>query len=97
MHRVQVHCDPVWLQDPDQLIGDLDPDPLLDREAPGEDSHQPGQFGDADDLLMSDVADVSVPVERERVMLAQREEFDGPRSSAECCSPGRRGIRSENP
>src|SRR5713226_10046852 len=77
VQRVQVHRDTMRLQDAHQLIGDLDPDPLLDGEAPGEDSHEPGQLGDADDLLVSDVADVCVPVERERVMLAEREEFDG--------------------
>src|SRR5713101_10123898 len=76
VQRVQVHRDTMRLQDADQLIGDLDPDPLLDGEAPGEDSHEPGQFGDADDLLVSDIADVCVPMEWERVVLAQGEEFD---------------------
>ncbi len=71
VHRVQVHGHSVRLQEPNQLVGDLDPDPFLDGEAPGEDAHQPGELGDADDLLVRDVADVRVAVERQRMVLAQ--------------------------
>src|SRR5260370_30459586 len=65
------------LQQTRELVGDLDPDALLDGEAASKDAHEPRQLGDADDLLVRDVADVRMPVERERVVLAQREEFDG--------------------
>src|SRR5690348_4992930 len=41
-----------------------------------EDAHQPGQLGDADDLLVRDVAEEGVAVERQRVVLAQRVEVD---------------------
>ncbi len=70
VHRVQVHRHTMRLQQANQLIGDLDPDPLLNSEAPREDAHQPGQLGDADDLLVCDIADVCVAVERECVVLA---------------------------
>src|SRR5713226_9206652 len=70
VHRVQVHRYTMRLQDADQLIGDLDPNTFLDREASSEDAHEPGQFGDADDLFVRDVADVRVSAEWKRVMLA---------------------------
>ena len=59
------------LEDAHQLIRDLDPDALLDREAAGKDADQAGQLGDADDLFVRDVPDVCMPMEREGVMLAE--------------------------
>src|ERR1700716_2850755 len=76
MRGVEVHRNTMRLQDPDQLVRDLHPDTLLDGEAPREQAHESGQLGDADDLLVRDVGDIRVPVEGQRVMLAQREELD---------------------
>src|SRR6266540_7331226 len=71
-----MHGDPVRLEDANQLIGDLNAYALLDGEAPREQAHQPGELGDADDLLVRDVADERVAVEGQRVVLAQRVELD---------------------
>src|SRR6266571_9206083 len=73
-----MHGDPVRLEDANQLIGDLNAYALLDGEAPREQAHQPGELGDADDVLVRDVADKRVAVEGQRVVLAEREELDGP-------------------
>jgi hypothetical protein len=72
----QVHRDPVGLELGDELVGDLLPDPLLHREALREEVYEPGQFRDADDVLVGDVADVGAPGERQGVVLAQGEEVD---------------------
>src|SRR4030088_3104930 len=58
MHRVQVHRDAMGLQDANQLVDDLHANPLLDREPASEYAHQPRELGDADDLLVRDVADI---------------------------------------
>src|SRR5689334_10655279 len=71
-----MHGDSVRIEHAHELIRDLDADSLLDREAPSEDTHQPRQLGDSDDLLVRYVADVRVAVERQRVMLAERVELD---------------------
>src|SRR5437764_6264077 len=59
-------------------VGDLLPDALLDGEAPGEQAHEPGELGDADDALMGDVAHVGAAIEGQRVVLAERVELDWP-------------------
>src|SRR5207253_3034458 len=76
MRRVQVNCDPMRLEHAHQLVRDLHADALLHSEAAGEDPYETGQLGDADDLLMRDVADVGVPMEGQRMVLAEREELD---------------------
>src|SRR6185437_2473469 len=53
-------------------------DPLLHREPAGEQPHQPGQLGQAQDVLMRDVADICLAEKRQAVVLAQREERDRP-------------------
>src|SRR5437899_8816010 len=78
VHCVEVHSDAVGLQHTHKLVRDLNPDALLNREAPREHPHQAGELGDADDLLVRDVADEGVTVERQRVVLAKRVEVDGP-------------------
>src|SRR5258708_5743073 len=67
---------PMGLPQAHQLLRRLHAHPLLHREAAREQANEPGQLGDADDLLMRDVADVRVAVERKRVVLAEREELD---------------------
>ena len=78
VHRVQMHRDAVWLQHAHQLVRDLHPHALLDREPAREDPHEASQLGDADDLLVRDVADERVPVEGQGVVLAERVELDRP-------------------
>ena len=59
-----------------QPVGDLLGDPLLHREPPRVEPHEPRQLGDAEDLVAGDVADVRAAVERQRVVLAERVEAD---------------------
>ena len=61
MRSFQVDGHPVSLEDVLQGVGDLLPQPLLHGEAPGEEAHQPGQLGDADDLLVRDVPAPKLP------------------------------------
>ena len=76
--RLQVDGHTVRSQHRVQTIGNLLADPLLNGEAPGELAHQSRQLGDPDDALVGDVADVGVPVERERMVLAERVELNRP-------------------
>src|SRR5439155_17257828 len=55
---------------------DLDADTFLHGEAPGENANQARELRDPDDLLVRDVADVGMTVEREHVVFAQRVELD---------------------
>ena len=57
-------------------VGDLHRHALLDLQAPGEEVHDAGELGQADDPLAGQVADVGHAVEREQVVLAQRVEGD---------------------
>ena len=71
------HRHAVGLHELFEMVGHLLAYALLNGEPPGEQSHQPGQLGDPDDLLVGDVADMGHSVKRERMVLAQREEGDG--------------------
>ncbi len=62
----QVDGHAVGVQHGLQRIGDLLPDPLLDREAPRKEPHQAGQLGNADDVLVGDVTDIGRADRRER-------------------------------
>src|ERR1700704_4173683 len=73
VRRVEVHGNAMRLEHAHQLVRDPHSDPLLDGEAPRKDANQPRQLGDSDDLLVRDVADVSVAVKRQRMMLAEGE------------------------
>ena len=59
-----------------QGVGDLLAQPLLHGEALGEEAHQPGELGQADDVLVRDVADVGAAENRQGMVLAQAEELD---------------------
>jgi hypothetical protein len=61
-----------------ERVGDLLTEALLDREAVGEQAHQAGELGQAQDALVRDVAEVRGAVERQGVVLAQRVERDRP-------------------
>ena len=59
-----------------QRVRDLLADPLLHGEAPRVETHEPGQFGDAEDLLAGDVGDVGGAVEGDGVVFAEGEKGD---------------------
>src|SRR5215510_6437999 len=65
------------LHDLVEVVGHLLANALLNGEPPSEQSHEPSQLGDPDDLLVGDIADMGNSVKRERMVLAQREEGDG--------------------
>src|SRR5581483_3974150 len=62
----------------DERVRDLLAHPFLDGEAACVEADDPRQLRDADDLAARDVCHVRRPVERKRVMLAQRVERDWP-------------------
>src|SRR3954469_1790133 len=76
MGGLEMHGQAVRLHHVVQVVRDLLPEPFLNREPPRVDANQPRELRDADDLLVRDVRHVSDAVERERVMLAEREERD---------------------
>src|SRR5581483_11525002 len=59
-----------------ERVGDLLAEPLLHREATRVEADEPRQLRDTQDLVARDVADVRRAVERQRMVLAQREERD---------------------
>src|SRR5437763_10659389 len=60
-----------------QGIGDLLADAFLDGKALGKQAHEPGELGNANDVLVRDVSDVGMPMKRERVVLTQTKKVDG--------------------
>src|SRR6185312_5245650 len=78
MRRLQMDGDPPGLDQLCDRVGDLLAEALLHGEAAREHARYPGQLRDADDPLVRDVADMSEPVERQRVVLAERVEGDRP-------------------
>src|SRR5205085_3856659 len=67
MGGLEVDGDAVRVDQLDERVGDLLAEPLLDGEAPRVELDEPGQLGDADDLVARDVGDVRVAEERQRV------------------------------
>src|ERR1700724_4493606 len=76
--RREVTRDAVRLEDARNRVGDFAPHPLLDGEPPSEEAHQPGELGDADDVLVGDVAQIGVAEERKGVVLAKGVKRNGP-------------------
>src|SRR6266446_1220500 len=72
VNRVEVDGNTVGLQDARESLRDFTPEPFLNGKTPSEEPHQPGELGDADDVLVGDVAQVGVTEKREGVMLAER-------------------------
>src|ERR1700694_4791413 len=68
---LEVDGDPMGLQNSRNRLRDLPTHPLLDRESPGEEAYQPGELGDADDVLMGYVAHEGMAEERKGVVLAE--------------------------
>src|SRR4051812_50054923 len=60
----------------DHRVGDLLAEPLLHREPPRIEADEARELRDAEDLAVGDVRDVRLAVERERMVLAEREERD---------------------
>src|SRR5258705_361057 len=58
-------------------ICDLLPDPFLYREAFRKKAHEAGEFGKANDLLVSNITDVGIPVKGQGMVLAQRKKMNG--------------------
>ena len=56
MMRFQVHRQTVWLEHRIEAGDNLLPQPFLDRETLRKQPYQPRQFGDADDVLVRDIA-----------------------------------------
>src|SRR5260370_8019339 len=76
MNRLEVHGDAMGLQDAREGPRDLATTRVLDGEPPGEEAHQAGELGDADDVLVGDVAEVGVAEKRKGVVLAERVKGD---------------------
>src|SRR2546430_11581958 len=74
----EVHGDAVGMHERVERIRDLVPHSLLHREPSGPEADEPGQLGDPDDLFVSDVADIRVANEGQRVMLAEGDKWDWP-------------------
>jgi hypothetical protein len=70
MMRLQVYRDAMGMEHPFKGICYLLPDPFLDGEPLGEQVHEPGQLGDAEDILVRDVTYISIAEEGEGVVLA---------------------------
>src|SRR5574341_84381 len=60
-----------------QCIRNLLTDPLLYRKALGKEPHEAGQLGDADDVLMSNVTNISLAVKWKGVVFTKRKKGDG--------------------
>src|SRR6266566_9186502 len=73
----EIDSDSMRLEHRVQRIGDLLPDALLYGKALGKQAHEPGELGNTNDVLMRDVAQVGMPVKRERMMLTERKKVDG--------------------
>ena len=71
-----MHRDPPRLDELDERVSDLLAEPLLHREAAGVEADETRQLRDAEDLRAGDVRHVRDAVERQRVVLAEREERD---------------------
>src|SRR3954469_17088678 len=76
--RFQKYRDAMRLKDTLQTVRDLPSKSLLHRKALGEQPHQACELGNTDDVFMRDVADIGLPIEGQRVVLAQRIELDRP-------------------
>src|SRR5881392_1653992 len=75
---LKIDCNTMWLQQGIQCVGDLLPDTFLDGEAPGEKTHKAGELGNADDVFVSDIANIGMPKEWQRVMLTETKKVDRP-------------------
>ncbi len=60
-----------------QGICDLCPNPFLYRKAFGEQPYKAGQFGDADNVIIGDVANVGMPVKWKSMVFTQGEKLNG--------------------
>src|SRR5262245_43765493 len=78
MARLQVDRDAMRRKHGLEGGGDLVAHTLLYREAASEYPHQAGELGDANDVLVGDIANIGPPEEGQCVVLAERVELDRP-------------------
>src|ERR1051326_5017314 len=72
----EIHGDTVGLKHRIQGISDLLPDPFLHRKTLGEQAHEAGELRNTDNVLVSDISHVGMPVERECVVLTEPKKLD---------------------
>src|SRR5436309_3520136 len=72
-----VHRHTVRLKHSSEGVCNLPPQPLLHRKALRKQPDQPRDLGNSDDMLVSDISDISKPVKRQRVVLTERKKRDG--------------------
>src|SRR6266480_6075700 len=75
---LKINGNTMRLQQGIQSVGDLLPDTLLDGEAPVEKTHKAGELGNANNVFVSNIADIGVPVKRQRVVLTETKKVDWP-------------------
>src|SRR5215472_11189577 len=75
---LEIDGDPVWLEHRVQGIGDLLANTLLNCKALGEQAHKASEFGNTNDVLVRDIAHVSLPVKRQRVVFAETKKVNRP-------------------
>ena len=90
MVSFEIDGNPVRLKHHIQGIGDLLPETFLYGEAPGKQTHQSGELGKADDVLMRNIPYVGISVKGQRMVLT--EAIEGDRAldhltQAAICSP----------
>src|SRR5687768_3146638 len=98
MPSFQVDSNPMWMKHGVQSICNLLTNPFLYRKTFGEKPYHPGELGNPDDVLMSNVAHISHAVERKGMMLTQR--IKGDRSLNDLAEPAVRlaaAFRFKNP
>src|SRR5713101_1993329 len=72
VNRFEVDGNAVGLQDARERLGDVATEAFLNGEAPREKAQQSGELGDANDVLVGNVAQIGMTEEGEGVMLAER-------------------------
>lgn len=70
VYRLYMHRDTVWPQNMNEGVRYLLTYALLHSEAPRKHADETGQLRDPYNVLVRHISDVSVPVERQGVMLA---------------------------
>src|SRR2546423_15717556 len=74
----EIYGDAVRLKRRIQGIGDLLPGPFLYRKALGKQAYETRELGNANNVLVSDISYVGMPVKRECMVLTEREKLDRP-------------------
>jgi hypothetical protein len=78
MNRLELYRDAARLHEVDEPVGDFLAEPFLHREPSRVEPDEPGQLGDAEDLVAGDIRQMCDTMERQRMVLAEGEERDRP-------------------